>query len=520
MLIGAGEKLIQTKNEENINLAEKKFLQALKVRPRFFDAYLRYADSYIANEYTEQASEKLKVYRDLKGENFEWLMATGRLLRSEGRLDGNDSASTFFERARRKDPASFEALDGLANIDFLAGRVDKSRTLYAEYVKKHPRHVQAQFRLLEILVSQENTLGAEQKWREILRLKNKNLDPAITTAFARLYIDKSIPFERNRSTKTIPVPFLSTKYTNVTPAFVRDEYRIRAYNVLQRVLRKYPHFAPAWFQQARLALLRRNLFSAKRSIDMAVKNDAMKPEYHTLLGEILRRQELPEQALKAFRDAIDADPEYLLSHYFLANLIYETEPDNNGGARSEYLQTYELLPSAPPEQRVEVDEEMVYYRLGWLSYNASDYEDAVRMWTLYFKYNELNPAVNLCRGTAHFNLGNYDLAIQDLEAAVSSYRALTAETKIVEPNKPYDQELYRDLSAAYNNLGISYAVIGKTRPALLNLYQSIESIKTLGFFNENEQANVNLQLVLHPTRDSVSQLIPVEQLPRDHILSE
>ena len=496
-LIKKGKNLIYSRQEDQIIAAENNFNKALKIMPRYSDAYLIYADAYANNGYFKEAKNKLNEYKNIKGENFKFLLWMGKILKKEGITEGADSALTYFKKALEMRPNNFDALEGIADIHFKAGRLDESLHLYAEFVKKNPKHIKAQFRILENLIEKDDLTGAEQKFREILRLKNKFISPEITTRFAQFYLDKSLKVKENH---------------------IIDEYRSRAYNLIKRVLKRNPYFAPAYYQAARYFIMKRNFFSAAKSIERAIKYDKLRVEYYNLKGIIEWKKDEIDKALKSFQEAIDIDPQYLPAHLYLAKLIYETQPQNNSGALEHYQIVYEYYPNASKDQQVEINEEELYYRLGWLYYDTGDTEESIKMWNLFLSKVPDNPNCNFALGTAYLNIGNFQMASKHLEAAVSIYLEKAGTKKMVEPNKPFDKELYSNLSYTYNNLGIADFFLGRQKDSLISFYKAVETIKQIGFFNENEEANININRVLHSS--TTPSLVPIERLPRDYNLPE
>ena len=140
-LINDGVKLIAQKESASIGQAEDNFNQALKTRPRFFGAYLTYADAYISAGLFQKAYEKLSEFRSLAGQTFDYLMTMGRYNETQ---EIWDEARSFYDKAHRMRPENFRAIDAIGHIDFVRDKIDDSQMLYEAYVRKNPRNVQAQ----------------------------------------------------------------------------------------------------------------------------------------------------------------------------------------------------------------------------------------------------------------------------------------------------------------------------------------------------------------------------------------
>ena len=352
-------------------------------------------------------------------------------------------------------------------------------------------------------------------------MKKKYVDREIATGFGRLYIDIASKMSYDKS--LVVPPHNAGAFQALSPEvrdFVRDEMLDKAQNILSKVLKKNYNYAPAYFQTARLNLERRDLFTAERALLRALKYDRKRPEYNDLLGQVYAKRKLPDQAIKYFQDAIDVDYQYLPAHYHMAKLSYY-DARNIPKALEEYQITRELLPGAPADQVVGIDSDELYYNLGWLEYQNSNYDEALSLWNNVLTGDlTVNPNLNFAAGNAYYSIGRYELAIQKFTAAVASYREMAKAKGAVEPGQDFDRNLWRDLSSVYNNLGVSFYLAGDQNRALQNLWKSVESIKTLGFFNENEQANINRAYLLHPPAKNVSGLLELnDDIPMDYRLN-
>ena len=492
--IKKGMKLIQTKQIGNIKQAEILFNKALKDRPKFFQAYLLYSAKYIDIGLYDKANIKLTQYDQLKGKTFEYNILKGKLHEARGLYN---QALTSYNQALKQKPEDFKAINRIGQLYMKLNKIQTAKEIYSKYSEKHANNLDAQYRLMQIFIRLKDIEKAENKFAEILHKNNKYINAEVVTELGQFYI--------NMSTKTVKA--------------AKQQFLNRANVVLQLVVSKHKKYAPAYYEIARLEMKRHGLVTARRALEKAVHYDKEQPQYYTLLGKIYYQQKDIKNAIINYKKAIKTDFNYMPSHYYLAHLSYYDQK-NYGKAEKEYSQTKILYNSSSDNDKDGLDINEMNYNLARLKYKKGDYDEALRIWSDFYQNYPDNPAFLLGTGNAYLHIQRYDLAKKQFQNGIDKLKSLMQEKEIVEPDRNFDQALYKQLSAMYNNLGLSFHFLHNDKKALVNLWQSIEAIKTIGYFNENEKANVNIQLILHPTKNSDGRLLVDESVPYDYKLPE
>ncbi|GEM_PF-5701233 len=482
ILISKGVSLIESRDVEKIDKAEINFDEALKIRNKYHEAFLKYGRAYLSIDAYSRAQSKFLSYKEFKGADFDFNLGMGDLRLAQEQFK---EALLFFENASQQKKDSFEAQDGMGRSYFAMEDLQKSRHVYEQYLKKNPKNVTAQYRILRVFIKQDNLEEIENKYEEILLMKSKKIDPLVVTELGRYYINKAKIEPKTRAISK------------------RLDFMGKATTVLKSVTSKHQKYAPGFFQLSRLRYEKNELFLAEQAIEHALKLDSTKAEYHDLLGRVYLKRKVYDKAYANFENAVQKNSDYIVAHYNIANLNFY-HASNDLKALDSYQVVKSLIPESKEDDLSDIDINEVNYNIGYLKHHLNDdYMGTLESLAEFGKSFPDKPAYLILTADTYYKMGQYALARKHYEAAVGALTSIIAEGKSINPRKERDRAIHKTLSSVYNNLGMTWYQLGNNEIALKYLWSAVESIKTIGFFNENEAANVNLNLILHPPYKSL-----------------
>ena len=111
-------------------------------------------------------------------------------------------------------------------------------------------------------------------------------------------------------------------------------------------LRDHPEDGPAWLLQARAALARGDLLTARRAAETAARTAPRAAEAHLLHGYVCWRQGRRDQAQASLERALRLQPDDALAHYLAARVLAENGKTDR--ARQHWDRAVQLDPQCTP----------------------------------------------------------------------------------------------------------------------------------------------------------------------------
>lgn len=175
----------------------------------------------------------------------------------------------------------------------------------------------------------------------------------------------------------------------------------------QEALARYPTYAPAWRASAEFWLQQGDLFQARQAIDQAIQlSDYPKAENWIIKGKILAKSGAFDEADKAFRSAVNMNPENGNAQYFLADflLAYRQQAD-------------EAYPHALRATELQAGEGRNWLALGFAAFRTQRYSKALSAFNRAESLGRSDAELFYLRGFCQFSAGNPQMACKDWLAA-------------------------------------------------------------------------------------------------------
>jgi len=341
----ASKQILERTREKALTVAQ----QAIHREPESAQAHASLGDA-LSN--AGRAKEALESYRKAVGldPNNAWYeISVGATLAGLKRVD---EAVPHFRKALGLDPNHARALVSLANCYLTQGSHKEALKYLSNAVKVRPRDTRLQQALGNHLV------------------RMGRLDDALATYLGALRQDPKLGWVRQA----------------VATVLWQQGKREEAVEVLRETVRHMPRFAAA---RSSLAFFLKELGRPDEAIQTCREGLALIPDIQLLLtlGRIYFLQKKHDDAMAAWRKAIQINPETYMAHHNLGRALIRKGADAE--ADKHLKEAVRLAP----------EEAWAQYNLGWRLNQVHRYELAV---VAYRKAIELNPQM----AQAHCNLGS------------------------------------------------------------------------------------------------------------------
>jgi tetratricopeptide (TPR) repeat protein len=278
----------------------RKFREALRVRPNYTPAMMQLGRTYFsAREYEAAAGWFARVPRaDPAGREASFF--AGLSYYFVGEFEKAESAFSYLASLF---PLT-EVYNNLGAVEARRGKVQKALEDFRKSVQADENDPDYHFNLGLVLYKQGEAAGAQEQWREVLKLRPGDSEAKTLLELAGSHTDVSAPGTRPR----LPV---------------------------ERIKRNYDETS---YRQLELAIWNNN---ERR---MANTDPHTHAAYYVEQGSGLMHQGFPAEAGKNFREAVALDPGNAAAHAGLAAVLEAT--DNLPEARQEAGEALRLQPSA------------------------------------------------------------------------------------------------------------------------------------------------------------------------------
>ncbi len=162
-----------------------------------------------------------------------------------------------------------------------------------------------------------------------------------------------------------------------------------------------------YYQRARAYYDAGNSEAARADLEAALALGEATANDYALLGDIYLELGDQDKAIENYQHAISLDPENAWLHNYLGDVYYGME--DMGAAETEYRAAIRLNDSEP----------LFHENLALVLRLQEHYEEAIESYSRALALDENQPGSWLGRGIAYYILGQDDLAIADLERAMT-----------------------------------------------------------------------------------------------------
>ncbi len=464
--------------------AENLFKRAEAVSGRNKYWYNAYAKKYIYNNSAEWAVNKLEIALKYWPYDYETsLNYVDALLK----LDPPDfnKALRYSQDFRRSVGNSFRGVDLNAQVYVKYGDYTKNPEYYKEaerlYLKflqtKDNRHVSSLFRLISIYVRLDERSKVDSVYNYVRSIDEKAIVEDVGVELARYYIDKG---DLGKAKKVL------LELSTVKP--------------------KNPDF---YYEFARYLYKMENFSESKRKLFEALRINPKHAKSYALMGDLALFSGKDTEAIENYQKALSLDPDLISPYYKLGDIFYNK--DDFTTALGYYLSG---LRKGEPEDKKYFSE--INYRIAKIYYMNGVYNEAVRYLSRSYVLDPYNPLVSQFLGNIFLELKRPDLALVQFSKSVDVYSKILDSIKVVNSKIVRHVEVVSLAARAYNNMGVSYIMMGMNEDNVRNAILRWEEARILAqnINTEYPIAKYNINLVMHPTMMKYSNFVIDRELPK------
>jgi putative PEP-CTERM system TPR-repeat lipoprotein len=299
----------------------------------------------------------------------------------------DEKAKAAFLDALKKDRGELTAGTNLALMAAKSNRPGEARKYYEQILAMHPGHAETMQALAELDMSQGRTAETEARLSKIIHLypyaqkprlilarfylqsgqaqRGEELlapvravnprDPELLATLTDLYLALNNPAEAIKAAKTYAeaVPTSAVAQFYLATAYSAGGNRQGMRSALEQALKLDPKFLPARIAMVGHLLDERNLREAGQMLGALQKEFPTHPEVLALRGAYALRQKQPEEAVQAYRQALEKLPN-------TATVLALAQAQWAAGQKDQALDTLEQWSEAHPEDRT-----VYLYRAGY-----------------------------------------------------------------------------------------------------------------------------------------------------------
>ena len=447
------------------------------------DWYRKYANAYRNRSEYGRAIRKIRDGLAFAPKDFDSLMFLGDTYIETKDFD---AAQETFRQLEKHYPESLKIPEKLGDV-YLAmgdagrgtGYYEQARTEYQKILDKEWKNLDGQFKTLLAYVKMRKLPEAEEKYKQINRIKKNAMNAPILTEYAGLLQDNKKWYDSR--------------------------------TVLFEVLDKHWLHAPAQYRLGKYYRDQLDYGKAYTFLDNAVRIDGNNATYHNELGEVLLSSPRPDvpAAIQSFTLARELAPDYPAPYINLGHIYYDyLTPGDSGDLNLEeryYDQALENYISAVNLMPADFNDQKLFYNLGWLHYRKNRYEDSVTAWQRLYTENPFHPVVSFGMGNAWLHLGKDELAEAEYEKVIRYYQPIA--DRIPVSSIDYDIKRHRNvygmLINSLNNRGVAWEMRHQRsndpeweKQALMSFWRARELADRLKK-DAFEFPEVNIRYILH-----------------------
>ena len=464
--------------------AENLFKRAEAVSGRNKYWYNTYAKRYLYNNAPEWAVRKLENALKYWPYDYETsLNYVDALLK----LDPPDfnKALKYSQDFRRAVGNNFKGVDLNAQVYVKYGDYTKNPEYYGEaerlYLKflqtKDNRHVSSLFRLISIYIRLDEKSKVDDIYNYIRAIDKKAIVEDVCVELARYYIDKD---DLGRAKKVL------LELSTINP--------------------KNPDF---YYEFARYLYKMENFSESKRKLFEALKINPKHAKSYALLGDIALLSGKDGEAIENYQKSLSLNPDLVEPYYKLGDIFYNK--DDFTTALGYYLSGFS---KGEPEDKKYFSE--VNYKVAKIYYMNGVLNEAVKYLSRSYVLDPYNPLISQFLGNIFLELKKPDLALVQFGKSVDVYSKILDSIKVINPKIVRHVEIVSLAARAYNNMGVSYIMMGMNEDNIKNAILRWEEARILAqnINTEYPIAKYNINLVMHPTMMKYSNFVIDKELPK------
>lgn len=278
---------------------------------------------------------------------------------------------------------------------------------FKNVLQKDNHHAEARFLLGKALLESGNPSGAEIELRKAheLHYAADQVAPELARVLLATGQAAKLIEDFDRTTLTAPEA-QADLLTSLAMAHGLESDQAGMQSRLEAALAKQPDFAPAIIAQAQLKAMTGDLATATQLVDDAINKAPKNTEALKLKGDLLLAQKENDQALTAYRRALDVRPDLPAVHSAIITLLMRSRKADEAGKQLEAMK--KALPNNP--QTLFMDTV--------LTYEAKDFKGAREKLQPLLKHADNNPQTLELAGEIDFQLKSYGQAEASLSKAL------------------------------------------------------------------------------------------------------
>ncbi len=464
--------------------AENLFKRAEAVSGRNKYWYNTYAKRYLYNNAPEWAVRKLENALKYWPYDYETsLNYVDALLK----LDPPDfnKALRYSQDFRRAVGNSFKGVDLNAQVYVKYGDYTKNPEYYREaerlYLKflqtKDNRHVSSLFRLISIYIRLDEKSKVDDIYNYIRTIDKKAIIEDVCVELARYYIDKD---DLGRAKKVL------LELSTINP--------------------KNPDF---YYEFARYLYKMENFSESKRKLFEALKINPKHAKSYALLGDIALLSGKDGEAIENYQKSLSLNPDLVEPYYKLGDIFYNK--DDFTTALGYYLSGFN---KGEPEDKKYFSE--INYKVAKIYYMNGVLNEAVKYLSRSYVLDPYNPLISQFLGNIFLELKKPDLALVQFSKSVDVYSKILDSIKVINPKIVRHVEIVSLAARAYNNMGVSYIMMGMNEDNIKNAILRWEEARILAqnINTEYPIAKYNINLIMHPTMMKYRNFVIDKELPK------
>ncbi len=238
--------------------------------------------------------------------------------------------------------------------DYMAKNDNKAAVIQIKNaLQSNPDMPEARFMLGTALLDSGDVVGAETELRKAMDLKHPQdqVVPALAKAMLAQGQAKKLTDELAKTELSTPAA-KSSFLTTMATAYAMQSKPEAAQDALKGALAADPGYAPALIMQARQKAGQKDYDGALALLDEVVAKNPKSPEAWKLKGDILLfAKSLPQDALTAYRKAVEVKPDFMAAHVSIINMLLQQ--NNLTEASSQVDQLKKFSPSHPQTKYLE-----------------------------------------------------------------------------------------------------------------------------------------------------------------------
>ena len=238
--------------------------------------------------------------------------------------------------------------------DYMAKNDNKAAVIQIKNaLQSNPDMPEARFMLGTALLDSGDVVGAETELRKAMDLKHPQdqVVPALAKAMLAQGQAKKLTDELAKTELTTPAA-KSSFLTTMATAYAMQSKPEAAQDALKGALAADPGYAPALIMQARQKAGQKDYDGALALLEEVVAKTPKSPEAWKLKGDILLfAKNLPQDALTAYRKAVEVKPDFMAAHVSIINMLLQQ--NNLTEASSQVEQLKKFSPNHPQTKYLE-----------------------------------------------------------------------------------------------------------------------------------------------------------------------